>query len=68
MIQSSHHGSKEREMIKRLNFNAKFSDIGLMPVSVNTYRDDIKKAISDYIKRMKDIGVEVLETRDARFV
>ena len=54
-------------MLKTLYFNAKFSDVGLMPIAVNTYRTDIKKAIFDYIKRMKLIGVEVLETSDAHW-
>ncbi len=54
-------------MLKNLYFNAKFSDIGLMPIAVNTYRTDIKKAIGDYIRRMNGLGVEVLETSDARW-
>lgn len=54
-------------MLKKLYFNARFADIGLMPIAVNTYRTDIKKAIGDYVKRMNEIGVEVLETSDARF-
>ena len=36
-------------MLKVLYFNAKFSDIGLMPIKINTYRSDAKKAIADYI-------------------
>lgn len=55
-------------MLKQLRFNAKFSDIGWMPVAINTYRNDVKKALADYIKRMDLIGVEVLETSDAYFV
>lgn len=54
-------------MLKVLYFNAKFSDIGLMPIKVNTCRTDAKKAIADYIKRMESIGVVVLETSDAHF-
>lgn len=54
-------------MLKRVYFDAKFSDIGLMPVCVNTYRNDIKKAISDYVSRMANIGVTVLETSNGHF-
>lgn len=54
-------------MNRRLYFNAKFSDIGLMPISVNTYRSDMGKAISDYVKRMADIGVTVLSTSEAHW-
>lgn len=54
-------------MLKTLYFNAQFSDIGLMPVRINTYRKDIKKAINDYIVRMSAIGVTVLKTSDARW-
>ena len=57
----------ENIMLKRLYFNAKFSDIGWMPILVNTYRNDTAKAVGDYIKRMTDIGVKVLETSDAHF-
>ena len=53
--------------LKTLYFNARFADIGLMPISVNTYRTDVKKAIADYIKRMEEIGVVVIETSDAHF-
>lgn len=55
-------------MLRTLCFNARFADIGLMPVKVNTYRSDVKKAIADYIKRMEGIGVVVLNTSDARFI
>lgn len=54
-------------MLKRLYFNATFSDIGLMPVAVNTYRDDIAKALADYVARMADIGVSVVKTSDAHW-
>ena len=54
-------------MLKTLYFNARFSDIGLMPIKVNTYRDDVKKAIADYIRRMDEIGVIVIETSEAHF-
>ena len=54
-------------MIKTFYFNAKFSDIGWMCIRRNTYRTDAKKAIADYIKQMKEIGVNVLETSDPHF-
>lgn len=54
-------------MLKTLYFNAKFSDIGWMPICRNTYRTDTKKAIADYINSMEEIGVTVLETSDAHF-
>ena len=54
-------------MNRRLFFNAMFSDIGLMPISINTYRTDMRKAISDYVKRMADIGVTVISTSDAHW-
>lgn len=53
--------------MKTLYFDAEFSDIGWMPVRVNTYRADTKKAIADYIERMKNIGVTVLKTANAHF-
>lgn len=54
-------------MLKRLYFNAEFSDIGWMPILVNTYRDDPAKAVGDYVKRMASIGVTVVKTSDAHF-
>lgn len=54
-------------MLKRITFEAEFSDIGWMPVEVSTYRQEIKKAIADYVNRMKDIGVVVIATANAKF-
>ena len=55
-------------MIRILCFTARFTDIGLMPIKIYTYKLDAKAAIATYIERMKGIGVEVLETSDAHFV
>jgi len=49
-------------MLKVLYFNAEFSDIGLMPIRINTYQTDAKKAMARYVERMKEIGVTVIKT------
>lgn len=54
-------------MLRRLYFNAVFSDIGLMPIMVNTYRTDITKALKDYVDRMASIGVTVIKTENAHW-